>query len=154
MPKDTKKIEREIRSQPWIVVRIQDEMDKLLKIFSHMRQCIENEMDYTKTMLSQKTVDQAGALAQMMDKVVTAKIKFEKSAREMAESMTPEEEREACTKYIQSMEPDVRKQWLNNLLDWMERRAEVMHGRKNTHQVVFTEGPVASNELVSKELAE
>lgn len=120
--------EKALKKHNISVVRLQDELDHLIKIFSHMRECFENEMmdglGYKKLALTAKQIGQGGELAKMMTAVVAAKIRFDKAAKQMADSMTPEEERNACLKYVQSLEPAERQTWLHNLREWMERRRE------------------------------
>ncbi len=110
------------------VVRLQDELDSLIKIFSHMRECFENEMmeglGYKKMAVTQKQLAQASELAKIMTAVVAAKIRFDKAAKQMADMMTAEEEREAVTKYVQSMSVEDRARWVDNLRQWMGRRNE------------------------------
>ena len=154
MPR-SKKLQPEVATKvrEWSVTRIQDELDRLIKIFSHMRECFENEMyeglGIKKMTVTDRQMRQGQELAAMMSKMVDAKIRYEKASKLMAEVMTPEEERHACTKYIQSLEPEVRRAWVDNLNDWRRARAEDIYaneGHRNPRSP--TGGYVARNELV------
>lgn len=110
------------------VVRLQDELDSLIKIFSHLRECFENEMmdglGYLKKGVPIGLMKQGTELTKMMTAVVDSKIRFDKAAKAMADLMTPEDEWAACLKFVQSMTPEDRKSWLNSLRMWMVRRNE------------------------------
>lgn len=111
-----------------MVVRLQDELDSLIKIFSHMRESFEAEMmdgmGYKKIGTTQTLLNKAKELALLMTTVVNAKIRFDKAHKTLAESMTPDEELKACGDYIRALDAPVRQQWLRNLRDWMSRRGE------------------------------
>jgi hypothetical protein len=64
-------------------------------------------------------VEQAELLTKMMTALVTAKIRFDKASKQMADAMTPEEESAACMAYIKTMEPERRSHWLARLKEWM-----------------------------------
>ena len=110
------------------VVRLQDELDSLIKIFSHMRQSFESEMlsglGYKKMGIAPGQLAQADGLTKMMTTLVSCKVRFDKAAKAMADLMSPEEERLACLKYVQSLEPADRRSWLRSLREWMKRRNE------------------------------
>lgn len=113
------------------VARIQDELDKLIKIFSHMRECFENEMmegmGYKKMALTDKQIKQGAALAKMMTEMIGAKVRYDKAAKTMADSMTAAEEREAVMKYLQSLPKEDLKSFLSTLTAWRDRRNEAFH---------------------------
>jgi hypothetical protein len=105
------------------VVRLQDELDALLKIFSHMRQSFENEMlgglGYKKMGIPPVLVEQAELLTKMITALVSAKIRYDKAAKQMADAMTPEEEAAACMAYVKSMDEQKRNHWLSVLRQWL-----------------------------------
>lgn len=110
------------------VVRLQDELDALIKIFSHLRESFENEMmsglGYKKLGVPPGLMKQGQELTKMMTDVVAAKIRFDKAAKAMADNMTPDEERLACQKYVRSLPPDLRRIWVDELYAWMRKQNE------------------------------
>lgn len=110
------------------VARIQDELDALIKIFSHMRESFENEMmeglGFKQLAVTDKQLKQAEQLSKIMTAVVASKIRYEKAAKALAESMTPEEERKACLDYVKSLDPKDRRNWVECLRGWMKQNNE------------------------------
>ncbi len=110
------------------VVRIQDELENLIKIFGHMRECFQNDMmdglGFKKLTVTDKQLHQAEQLAKIMTNVVAAKIRYEKAAKTLADAMTPEEERKACLDYVKALSTEERKTWLSNLRRWMKGHGE------------------------------
>ena len=117
------KIEKALERHKLSVTRLQDELDSLIKIFSHMRECFENEMmdglGYKKLALTDKQLKQGAGLSKMMTEMVNCKVRFDKAAKMMAESMTPEEERQAVMKYLQSLPYEERRSFVQRLREWM-----------------------------------
>lgn len=146
---------KSIKEREWVVTRIQDEMDRMIKIFAHMRECLENDLNtgfsgQGRAVLD-KQIKQGLELAGMMQKVVDAKIRFEKSSKLLAESMTPEEELNACTTYIQSLDNITRKNWMARMKAWMKDRNEDLGYHDSYLQV---KGPESSSEQLPKKLAD
>lgn len=110
------------------VVRIQDELDALVKIFSHMRESLQNEMfeglGYKKAGVLPSLLKPAESLTKMMTSMVDAKIRFDKAAKVMADQMTPEEERAACMKYVKSLPVEERNAWVRELKIWLGKHNE------------------------------
>lgn len=110
------------------VNRIQDELDSLIKIFAHMRECFENEMmeglGFKKMGLTESQVKQGAALSKMMTEMVNCKIKWDKASKALADNMTPEEEQDAVIKFLQSQEPAVRWRVLSVVRKWMKSHGE------------------------------
>ena len=117
------KVEKALERHKLSVTRLQDELDSLIKIFSHMRECFENEMmdglGYKKLALTDKQLKQGAGLSKMMTEMVNCKVRFDKAAKMMAESMTPEEERQAVMKYLQSLPYEERRSFVQRLREWM-----------------------------------
>lgn len=108
--------------------RLQDELDKLLKIFSHMRQCFESEMTdglgYKKIGITPVLLKNAVELGKLMTSLVDSKIRYDKAKKQLADDMTPEEEELACLTYLKSLSGDRRQAALIKLRDWMKLRNE------------------------------
>lgn len=113
--------------QERIVVRIQDELDRMIKLFSYARECMENEltdgMGYKKLAITDKDLKRMGELAKMCDTIVASKIRFDKAAKQMADTMTPAEEKAAVIAYIKSAEPQDRADIIHRIKDWEAKRA-------------------------------
>lgn len=122
------KVEQALHRHKVTVVRLQDELDSLIKIFSHMREAFENEMmsgmGYKKLALTDAQVKQGAALSKMMTEMVTCKIRWDKAAKQMADSMTAEEEHEAVLKYIKTLEPEQQKRLIQNIKAWQDLKYE------------------------------
>lgn len=93
-----------------------------------MRKCFENEMfegmGYKKMVVTPKQLETGKELSLMLEKMVSAKVRWDKASKEMASTMTPEEERAACYKYIQSLEVEERQVWMTQMREWMKDRGE------------------------------
>lgn len=129
MPEDPKaKAEAALEKHKLTVTRLQDELDALIKIFSHMRKCFENEMmgglGYKMLALTEPQIKQGAALSKMMTEMVNCKVRFDKAAKLMADSMTPAEERAAVLKYLQSLSVEERGDFVEVLRQWMDRHNE------------------------------
>lgn len=122
------KVEQALHRHKVTVVRLQDELDSLIKIFSHMRQSFENEMmdglGYKKMALTDTQVKQGAALSKMMTEMVMCKIRWDKAAKQMADSMTPEEEREAVMKYIKTLTPEEQRTLVYTIKQWQDLKYE------------------------------
>ncbi len=90
-----------------LAIRIEDELDKLINMFSHAREALENEMNSglgsKRLALSEKDVKKLKELTVGMNSLVESKIRYDKSRKAMAEVMTPAEERKAVVTYIRSL---------------------------------------------------
>lgn len=108
------------------VVRLQDELDKMIKLFSAAREAVENEMmegmGYKKLALTDKDMKKLVGLADLASSVVSTKIRFDKASRQMADTMTPEEERKAVISYLKAAEPRDREYVLTQVKEWQDRR--------------------------------
>jgi uncharacterized protein YdiU (UPF0061 family) len=111
-----------------LVVRLQDEIDQMLKVFNHMREAYENElnegMGYKRLGMNESMVKKGKELAAMLNTIVDAKIRYDKAAKHLADNMTPEEERKAATIYVKSLPADERGSWMANIRKWMLQQGE------------------------------
>lgn len=111
-----------------MVIRIQDELERLLKIGSHLRECMENEMfegvGYKKMGVPPGMMKDFRELAGIMKDVTHALVQFNKAQKALADSMSKSEEKEAVKKYIKAMEPGERKEFLRDIREWAETRAD------------------------------
>lgn len=98
--------------------RLQDELDKMVKLLQWARTCLENElqsgMGYKQLAISDKDLRKLKDLAASMNSAVEAKIKLSKSEKALAENMTPEEEYSAVWVYLRSLSIDkLMNMWTN-----------------------------------------
>lgn len=109
-----------------IVVRLQDELDRMIKLFSWAREAAENDlmggMGYKKLTITDKDLKKLKELATMCDSIVSAKIRFDKAAKSMADTMTPAEEKAAVVAYLKAAEVQDRADILNRIKDWENKR--------------------------------
>jgi hypothetical protein len=87
-----------------LVVRLQDELDRLIKLYVFARESLENEMlsgvGYKKMGLNEKDVKKLKELTVGMNSLIESKIKWDKAQKQLAATMTPKEEMDAVFKYI------------------------------------------------------
>lgn len=129
---DTYKVE-ELREnakadQEHLVTRLQDELDRMIKMFAHAREAVNNEMmdglGYKKMGLSEKDMKKLVSLADLAASVVATKIRFDKALKDMANRMTPAEEKAAVIAYIKSCEAQDRGEIIRTIKDWEAKRYE------------------------------
>ncbi len=108
-----------VKERDWRVTRLGDELDKLLKLITWARECIENELTEgmgTKKMgLTDKDIRKIKDLSATMNSAVEAKIRFDKAQKQLAESMTPEEEFAAVAAYIKTLDRGQKQCLLNQV---------------------------------------
>lgn len=92
----------------WRVTRLGDELDKLLKLITWARECLDNELmeglGHKKLGISDKDLRKIKDLAATMNSAVEAKIRFDKAQKQLSESMTPEEEYSAVFQYLKTLD--------------------------------------------------
>jgi hypothetical protein len=103
------------------VVRIQDELDRLIKMHVWMREALENEimegMGYKQLSASEKDIKKLKELTMSMDALVSTKIRWDKAAKQMAATMTRKEELDAVYLFIRSATDDERNALRDRLHD-------------------------------------
>jgi tRNA G18 (ribose-2'-O)-methylase SpoU len=120
------KRERALAETERMVKRLGDELDEMIKMFSWGRECLKNEltegMGYKKMALSDKDLKKMKELAEMMNTVVSAKIRFDKASKAMADTMSPAEEQSAVVAYLKSVDPDIRAQIIHHVKQWQDAK--------------------------------
>lgn len=95
-----------------LTVRIEDELESMIKLFSHARVSLENELlggvGYKQLSLSEKDAKKLKEFATGMNSLVETRIKWDKAKKQMAAHMTPAEEMDAVFSYIMSLEDSKR----------------------------------------------
>src|SRR6476659_855897 len=90
-----------------MVVRIEQELDKTIKMFAFAREALENEMmdglGYKKQGLHDSFPKKLKELVLGMNSLVETKIKWDKAKKQLGESLTLEEEIEACYQFVLSL---------------------------------------------------
>lgn len=90
-----------------LVVRLEDELDRLIKMYTWAREALENEMfqgmGYKQMALGEKDIKKLKELTVGINNLVESKIKYDKAKKQLVASMTPAEERDAVIKYIVSL---------------------------------------------------
>lgn len=93
-------------------IRIEGELDSLIRIFIWAREALENEMmdglGHSKKGLNEAFTKKLKELTQGMNSVVECKIRYDRSRKDMAKNMTPEEERASVIAYIESLKKEDR----------------------------------------------
>lgn len=115
------------------VVRIADELEKLLKIAKYIRECLEAEitggLGYKKMGVTDKAVKMFKDLTACMNSVTESQIRFNKAEKDMASKMTPNDEKLAVLKYLKATDADTRRYILKELQTWMKATFPLVGGR-------------------------
>lgn len=102
--------ETAVKERDWRVTRLGDELDKLIKLITWARECLDNElmsgMGHKKLGIGDKDIRKIKDLAATMNSAVEAKIRFDKAQKQLADTMTPEEEFEAVVAYAKSLDQE------------------------------------------------
>ena len=105
-----------------LVVRLGDELDSLVKLISHQRVALENEvfdgLGHKQLGTTKDTLAKLKLLSGMFESATAAKIRFDKSMKQMAENMTHSEERAAVRDFVRAMEDTERRDFINDLRKW------------------------------------
>lgn len=112
------------------VVRLGNEIERMIKLVSWARECLENELigtglGYKKMGISEKDVQKLKNLTAAVEQAANTKIRYDKAAKELAASMTPEEEYEAVWAYCLALPIEKKKYIRDRLSELMlyERKA-------------------------------
>lgn len=120
------KREKAKASHEHMVTRLQDELDRMIKLLSHAREATENELfeglGYKKLALTDKDLKKLNGLADLAKSVVDTKVKFDKAMKAMADRMTPAEEKAAVVAYLKACEAQDRADIINRIKDWEAKR--------------------------------
>lgn len=104
------------------VSRLGDQLDRMINLVTIAREALENEMfepgGFLKSELRPSYLVKMGGITKQLDMLVSAKIRWDKNQKAMADLMTPEQERDAVRKYIRAMTPDQRKIFLRAEIDY------------------------------------
>lgn len=105
--------------QAHIVVRLGDELDRLIKIGSWLREKLEEDLQMAiGAGVPKDGIKLYKELATTIESVVSAKVRFDKAAKQMADNMTPAEERKAVITYLKACAAEDRKEILRDVKDW------------------------------------
>lgn len=119
-----------MKSYAAVKIRIADELERYLDVARWLREALENEMNSSfgvgkngeppkcgvdKT-LTQKWKDAVSSFVDLSD----AKIRLDKNAKLLADTMSAEDEREAVRLYIRSVPPTERRHFLREEMEWLE----------------------------------
>lgn len=89
------------------VVRLEDELDRMIKLVSMQRRALENEMfsgmAYKEMAVQEKGVKVLKDLTAACNSLTDSKVRLEKTAKDRAAKMTPEEEQQAVLVYLKSV---------------------------------------------------
>lgn len=104
-----------------LVVRLQDELDRLIKLYVFAREALETElysgMGYKKLALNEKDVKKLKELTIGLNSLTETKIKWDKAQKQLAATMTPQEEFEAVITYILALDPEKQHRMRDRLND-------------------------------------
>lgn len=92
-----------------MVVRLELELDNMIKMFAWAREALEKEMlsgmSPGKHGLHEAVTKKLKELTIGMSSMVESKIRYDKAKKELAKNMTPEEEMQAVVAYIVNLSP-------------------------------------------------
>lgn len=119
--------------------RLVDELEALLKLLRFQREALNNEcfegMGYKQMAADKSTILKSKELSLAYTRLVEAQIKLNKSLKDIAEQMTPEDERGAVRKYIQAMEPADRGKFIHELWEYHQAHRGYNPGRQMAEPV-------------------
>lgn len=102
--------------------RIGDEVDRCLRILSALRAMVEADVDEVLKSKSpgipKGTLTQLKEITSCMNSLCDAKVRLDKNAKMMADSMSPEDEEKAVRSWIRSLEPKKRRVFLEGEVAW------------------------------------
>lgn len=134
--------------------RIQDELESLTKIVTRMRVQFEREVaDWEKTgNFRTELIKIARELTTTMEALLSLRIRFDKAQKELADEMTPEQERAAVIAYLRSLNAEERK----SIFIGANYVSKGPRGRppknRNSGEAVPPDGPESGVRLLSEEL--
>jgi len=128
-----------------IVVRLGDELEKMLAIGSYLRECLQVEIEQAVGAgVPKNAIKQFSELAKTLDSVVSAKVRFDKAAKQMADIATPLEERNAVIQYLKAAHPEDAKEVWREYREWQDRRPGP--GRPPSITMTFPDAKEYTNE--------
>ncbi len=90
-----------------MIVRLENELDDLIRMFAFARKALENEMQSGITPgkhgLREDITKKLKELTIGMSSMVECKIRYDKAKKQLAKDMTPEEEMAAVVAYIANL---------------------------------------------------
>ena len=102
------------------VVRLEDELERLVKLVAMAREAVETEMHdgmgYKRLSITEKDLRKLKDLTVTFNSAVDCKIRYDKAKKHLAGLMTPEEEMAAVITYIVTL-PVERRTDLRDRLD-------------------------------------
>lgn len=103
------------------VTRLGDELDKMARMITFAREALENElfsgMGYKQMGIASADVQKISTLSTALERAVSAKIRYDKAAKDMADSMTPEEELKSVRAYLRSLDQETLREVRDGLND-------------------------------------
>lgn len=117
-----------------LVIRLEDELEAMIKLAAMQREALKNEM-FSGMAYKQQAADAKGIkalkdLTAAYNSLTDSKVRLDKTAKERAAKMTPDEEREAVVTYIKSLPATERTQLLRRLSGWHNAQATANHQMK------------------------
>lgn len=131
------------------VVRLGDELDRMITLTTVAREALQNEMfgdgGFAKVELRPSYMAKIRGIAATLDTLVQAKIRWDKNQAAMAKSMTAEEEKQAVRTYVRSLPDKERYDFIRHELAWHQERQAQVHpsGRQPTTNKIENVGTAA-----------
>lgn len=108
------------------VTRLSDDLDRLIKMAGWMREALENElftgMGYKQLGVASTDIKRMAELTKTYEIIVDTKVKYDKAAKLLAESMSPAEERSAVIAYLKAADRETRAYVLTTMRAWSDDR--------------------------------
>lgn len=103
------------------VIRMEDELQRMIRLVAHARESLESEMlsglAYKKSGVPENDLKRLKELTSSFNSLTDAKIRLDKTAKDRAANLTPEEERAAVVTYVKALELKSRGRLLRECLD-------------------------------------
>lgn len=104
------------------VVRLEDELERMIKLVSMQRTALENQL-FGGLAYKQQAADASGIrmlkdLTAAYNSLTDSKVRLEKTAKDRASKMTPDEEKEAVITYLKALPAGERTSLIQRVVIW------------------------------------
>ena len=114
------KYDKHTRARSERVVRLKDELNRILELVVHSRESLVNELDneiaQKKLSIDTTFLKKLKELTACYNSLTDARIRLDKAEKSLEEDLTPMEEREAALDYIKGMDDKERAEMISELI--------------------------------------
>lgn len=104
------------------VIRLKEELNRILELVVHSREALENELKsetaQRKLFIDEKFIKKLKELTGCYNALTQSRIQLDKAERTLEKELTPGEERDAVVEFIQALDGIERGRLLKRLVIW------------------------------------